>query len=142
MKQAMHENFEREEPVKPGSQRSFGIVMAAVFGLLSLVSWWHHGMAWHWMSAIAAIFLIAALVVPAALKPLNWLWFKIGMLLHAVVSPLVMGLMFYLAVLPTGLVMRALGNDLLRLKHEPDSDSYWIVREPAGSPPETMKDQF
>lgn len=142
MKQATHEIFEREETITQGSERSFGIVIAAALGLLSLLNWWHSGAAWPWMSGVGALILIAALVVPAALKPLNWLWFKFGMLLHAVVSPLVMGLMFYLAVLPTGLVMRALGKDLLRLKHEPDSDSYWIVREPAGPPPETMKDQF
>jgi hypothetical protein len=88
------------------------------------------------------VFLAVAFLWPAALKPLNRLWFKFGLLLHAVVSPLVMGLLFYVAVWPTGLVMRALGRDLLRLKREPDSDSYWIVRRPPGPAPETMKDQF
>jgi hypothetical protein len=63
-------------------------------------------------------------------------------LLHAVVNPLIMGLVFYGAVLPTGLVMRALGKDVLRLKLEPDRDSYWLDRQPPGPAPETMKDQF
>jgi len=59
---------------------------------------------------------------------LNWLWFKFGLLLHAVMNPIIMGLVFYGVVLPTGLVMRALYNDPLRLKVEPDRDSYWIMR--------------
>jgi hypothetical protein len=63
-------------------------------------------------------------------------------LLHAVVNPIVMALVFYGAVLPTGLVMRAMGKDTLSLKIEPDRDSYWILRQTPGPAPETMKDQF
>ena len=73
---------------------------------------------------------------------MNWLWFRFGLLLHSVVNPVIMGVVFYVAVLPTGLVMRALGKDLLRLKFEPDRDTYWIARQPPGPAPETMKDQF
>ena len=91
---------------------------------------------------MAALFLAAALLRPAILNPLNRLWLKFGLLLHRVVNPIVMALLFYGTVLPTGLVMRALGKDLLRLKRQPDADSYWIVRQPPGPAPETMKDQF
>jgi hypothetical protein len=88
------------------------------------------------------LFLMAALLIPAALNPLNRAWLKFGLLLHKIINPVVMGLVFYGAVLPTGLVMRAMGKDLLRLKLQPEADSYWIVRRPPGPAPETMKDQF
>jgi hypothetical protein len=91
---------------------------------------------------VAALFLAAALLRPAKLHPLNLIWLKFGLLLHRVVNPVIMALLFYGTVLPTGLVMRMLGKDLLRLKREPGADSYWIVRQPPGPAPETMKDQF
>jgi large-conductance mechanosensitive channel len=140
--QRTHENYVRDEPNVPGSDRSFGIVMAVAFGLLAGLNWWHNGRVWPWMGCIAGIFLTVAYVYPAALRPFNWVWFKFGMLLHAVINPIVMALLFFVAVWPTGLVMRALGRDLLRLKRDPDMESYWIIRSPPGPAPETMKDQF
>ena len=91
---------------------------------------------------MAALLLAAALLRPAILHPLNLIWLKFGLLLHRVVNPVLMALIFYGTVLPTGLVMRMMGKDLLRLKREPGADSYWIVRHPRGPSPETMKDQF
>ena len=142
MQQSTHENFSRQETTTPGSDRSFGLVIAAALLLLSLVNWWHDGRVWPWMGGIAAVLLAAAFIYPAVLKPLNFIWFKFGMLLHAVVNPIVMAILFYVAVLPTGLLMRAVGKDILRLKREPESDSYWILRRPPGPAPESMKDQF
>jgi hypothetical protein len=142
MSQSTHENFARDEIVVAGSDRSFGIVMAAAFAVLSLISLWYGGRIWPWTGGLAALFLAAALFYPAALNPLNRAWHRFGLLLHRVVTPVVMGLLFFGAVLPTGLVMRALGRDLLRLKRQPDADSYWIVRSPPGPAPETMKDPF
>ena len=75
------------------------------------------------------------------LHPLNRLWMRFGLLLHKVINPIVMGLLFYGTILPTGLVMRLRGKDLLRLKREPGAESYWIARTP-GPAPETMRDQF
>lgn len=126
----------------PGSDRVFGLVMAAVLGLISLFNWWHAGVWWPWTAAVAALFLAAALVYPPLLQPLNRAWFRFGLVLHAVINPIVMGLIFFLAVTPTGWIMRARGKDLLRLRREPDSDSYWIARHPPGPAPETLKDQF
>jgi hypothetical protein len=140
--QSTHESFRREEKIGPGSERSFGIVMATAFVVLAMLNWWREGHVWPWLGGIAIVFLFAAYLCPVALKPLNWLWFKFGLLLHAVVNPIVMGLLFYLAVLPTGLIMRVMGKDMLRLRREPESASYWIVRRPPGPAPETMKDQF
>jgi hypothetical protein len=142
MASGTHESYSRYEAAVPGSDRSFGIVMTAAFAAISLLNWWHAGHSWPWTGAIAVFFLAAAMLYPAALKPLNWLWLKFGLLLHKVVNPIVMAMLFFGTVLPTGLLMRALGKDLLRLKGQPDSDSYWIKRHPPGPAPESMKDQF
>lgn len=142
MTNTIHESFSRDETMVAGSDRSFGLVMAAAFAVLALLNGWHGGHLWPWTAGLAGLCLAAALLFPAALNPLNRVWFKFGLLLHKVVNPIVMGLLFYGAVLPTGLVMRAIGKDLLRLKREPEADSYWIMRQPPGPAPKTMKDQF
>jgi hypothetical protein len=142
MKQSTHEVFARDEKVMAGSDRSFGLVMAAAFAAVTLLNGWHAGRVWPWTGGIAALFLSAAFIRPGVLHSLNLIWLKFGLLLHRVVNPVIMALLFYGTVLPTGLVMRMLGKDLLRLKREPDTDSYWIVRRPPGPAPESMKDQF
>ena len=93
-------------------------------------------------AALAALFLAAALLRPACSIRSTGSGSSSACCCTSIVNPIVMGLLFYGTVLPTGLVMRALGKDLLRLKREPDADSYWIVRAPPGPAPETMKDQF
>lgn len=142
MKQNTHEAFAREEVVVAGSDRSFGLVMTAAFAILSLLNGWHDGRIWPWTAGIAVVFFVASLIYPTILNPLNRLWLKFGLLLHKVVNPIVMALLFYGVVLPTGLIMRAPGRDLLRIKRDPQASSYWIVRQPPGPAPETMKDQF
>jgi hypothetical protein len=139
---ATHEALERDEQIVAGSDRSFGLVMAGAFAVVTVLNAWHVGRIWPWTASLAAGFLIASLLKPAVLNPLNRIWLKFGLLLHKVVNPLIMALLFYGTVLPTGLVLRAMGKDLLRLKREPDANSYWIVRVPPGPSPETMKDQF
>ena len=138
---ATHETF-LPEKAAPGSERSFGIVMAVVLALVAAFNWYYGGRAWPWLGVVAALFAAGALIYPVVLKPLNWIWFKFGLLLHAIISPIIMCLLFYVAVWPTGLIMRAFGKDPLRLKREPESSTYWIAREPRGPKPETMKDQF
>jgi len=142
MPQQTHESYIRQEANEPGSNRSFGFVMAAAFALLALYNGWHEGRAWPWLAALAAIFLATGLLYPAALRPLNKIWFRFGLLLHKVVSPVILALMFYVVIMPIGLTMRAFGKDAMRLKREPNLDSYWIVRRPPGPAPQTMKDQF
>jgi hypothetical protein len=142
MKLSTHEVFSRDEKIVAGSDRSFGIVMAAAFAAVTALNGWHAGRLWPWTGGLSALLLAAALARPQVLNPLNRLWFRFGLLLHRVVNPVVMALVFYGAVWPTGLVMRMLGHDLLRLKREPDAASYWIVRQPPGPSPETMRDQF
>jgi hypothetical protein len=125
-----------------GSERSFGIVFACVFALIGLVPWaLGHGLR-SWALIVAVIFLAAAYIAPRLLTPLNYVWFKFGLLLHHIVNPIVMALIFYGAVLPTGLAVRAFGKDLLRLKRDPAAKSYWIERDPPGPAPESMTRQF
>jgi hypothetical protein len=142
MNQSTHESFSRDETSAPASSdRTFGLVMAAFFALIAFINGWHAGRLWPWELTLAALFLIASLIKPSVLRPLNVVWMKLGLLLHKIVNPIVMGLLFFGTIWPTGIVMRMRGRDLLRLKREPAANSYWIAREP-GPRPETMKDQF
>jgi hypothetical protein len=142
MERSTHEIFSLDEKIVAGSDRSFGLVMAAAFAAVALLNVWHAGRVWPWTGGLAALFLAAGLLRPAVLHPLNLIWLKFGQLLHRLVDPIVMAMIFYGTVLPTGIVMRMMGKDILRLKRRPDVDSYWIVRQPPGPSPETMKDQF
>jgi hypothetical protein len=142
MTQSSHEVFVRDEKVAPGSDRSFGLVMALALAAVTALNAWHSGKLWPWTGGAATLFLAAALLRPSILQPLNLLWLRFGLLLHRIVNPVVMALLFYGTVLPTGLIMRLMGKDLLRLKRQPAADSYWIARQPPGPSPETMRDQF
>lgn len=125
--------------VKMGSERSFGFVFAAVFTIIALWPLISGSAVRYWALGIAAVFAVTALAAPRILAPLNKLWFKFGVLLGAIVAPIVMFLLFFLAVTPTAIIMRALGKDLLLQKIDKSAVSYWIEREePVGS----MKNQF
>jgi len=140
----MHEDFTRKEAVQGSSDRSFGFVMAAFFGLVALFPLLHGPLSsirW-WALAIAAAFLAFALLWPAALRPLNRAWLKLGLLLSKVVSPIVLMILFYTTVTPIGLLMRWAGKDPLRLRRDRAAASYWIPREPPGPSPDSMKQQF
>jgi len=126
-----------------GSDRTFGIVFAcffAVAGLWPLVARAESPRIW--ALALALLFAVIAAIAPAMLAPLNRLWLKFGELLHRVINPIVIGLIYCLAVVPVGLLMRALGKDILRLKLDPSAASYWIPREPPGPAVGSMSKQF
>jgi hypothetical protein len=137
-----HERTVTDVPVQGSSDRSFGIVFTVLFVIIGL--WPLLGGApirW-WSLIVAALFLIAALARPQTLAPLNRLWTRFGFLLHRITNPIIMGLVFFLAVTPTALIMRALGKDLLHMRLDRSAKTYWIERQPPGPPPETMKQQF
>jgi hypothetical protein len=138
---AFHEDFSREEHVEGSSDRNFGITFAVVLTLIAAWHWWT-GHSWMWWLAGGAAFAVVAFVRPSLLAPFNRAWTKLGLLLFKVVSPVMMGLLFITTILPIGLIMRALGKDLLRLKIDKSATSYWIKREPPGPPPVGMKNQF
>jgi hypothetical protein len=124
------------------TERSFGLVFAAAFSGLGVYRWWHgHVDGYGWM-VVAALFLTLALFWPAPLAPLNRLWGRVGQVLHAIVTPLTMGAIFFVAVMPTGLLLRLLGKDVLKLRRDPSVKSYWVACEGNGARPGAMKDQF
>lgn len=137
-----HENLARSEEIKTSSDRAFGLVFTVVFAIVAAWPLIGGALPRWWALAIAGLFLAASLIRPSVLAPLNRLWTRFGLLLHKIVNPLVMGLMFFLMVTPMGLVMRLAGKDPMRLRRDPNAETYWIEREPPGPAPESMKQQF
>ncbi len=137
-----HENLARTDDTKAGSERGFGFVFAAVCALVGIWLLWRGREAfWYWAWAAVA-FALLAIAAPKVLRPLNLLWFKFGMLLHHIVTPVVLGLMFYTVFLPIGLWMRLIGKRPLGLRFDPGAKSYWVERKPPGPPPESFNNQF
>ena len=95
-----------------------------------------------WALAVSGLMLLITVAVPGLLTVPNRLWMKFGLLLHRVISPVVLAILFYVVVTPMGLIMRAFGKDPLRLKREVSDPSYWIRRDPPGPQPDSMSDQF
>ncbi len=139
---ATHERLVREEEIRGSSNRVFGLVFAAVFTMIGLWPLVQVAGVRLWALAVAVVFLATTIIRPAFLTPLNRLWTRLGLLLHAMVNPIIMGLLFYFMITPTGYVMRLLGKDHLNLRWDPAAKSYWIERRPPGPAPETMKNQF
>ena len=139
----MHENFHRQEEIRGSSDRSFGLVFAAVFALAAFLPLLRspHQPRW-WAAVLAVAFALIALLWPKRLALLNRLWLKFGLLLHAVVSPVVLALLFYGAIVPIGLLKRMFGNDSLRLQIDRAADTYWIIRDSSASARSSMKQQF
>ncbi|MBR0714739.1 SxtJ family membrane protein [Bradyrhizobium liaoningense] len=138
----LHESFDREEAVELSSDRSFGLVMAGILALIGAIGFLRGSQHWPWWCGAAAIFGATALAAPGLLGPVNRLWARLGLLLAAIVSPVVLAMLFYLCITPIGLLMRWAGKDPLRLRFQPDADSYWIRRNPAGPAPDTLKNQY
>lgn len=114
-------------------------------GVFALVGFWpviFHGGSPHWWAIIVALcFAGCTALWPQGLRPLNFVWFKIGLALHRIVNPILMGLIYFGAVVPMGLIMQIRGRDPLRIKRDPVADSYWIRRVPP-LPTATLDKQF
>lgn len=142
-KGAIHEEVKAHDAdFVVGSDRKFGLLFFIVFLMVGLFPLLAHHEIRIWGLIVSGVFLVAALLVPRALRPLNVVWMRLGWVLGKIVSPIVLGALFFLAVLPMGLFMRLRGKDLLRLKMDPGAKSYWIERTPPGPAPDTMKNQF
>jgi hypothetical protein len=139
---ATNESLQSHRKVTIGSERNFGIVFAVVFAIIALAPLYHRGIVHWWAIGVSAAFLVCALVAPRVLRPLNHLWFKFGLLLHHVINPIIMGVLYFAAVVPMGLLVRLLGKDLLRLKPDKVAESYWIPRDPPAPSPGGMTKQF
>ena len=124
--------------VKIGSNKSFGIVFFIVFVIISIYPMLKGDSLRMWSLGVSIIFLVLGLLNSKILTPLNKLWFKFGIFLGKIISPFIMGIIFFLVVTPTGLIMRILGKDLLNLKYN-KKQSYWIEKN---GPKSKMKNQF
>lgn len=137
-----HEDLSREQQVEGSSDRSFGLVFAAVFLVVACWPLFHGELPRWWAVGVAMGFVIIAFWRPVLLAGLNRQWIKLGLLLGRIVSPIALGILFYGVVAPIGLVMRLTGKDPLRLKLDSGANSYWIPRKPPGPPPDSMTNQF
>ena len=126
------------DDVKIGSNRSFGIVFFIVFLVIATYPLINNGELRLWSLIISLIFLFLGSVNSKILNPLNKLWFRFGIFLGKVISPLIMGIIFFLGVTPIGLLMRLLNKDLLNLRFN-NNGSYWIKKT---EPKSKMKNQF
>ena len=127
------------DKIKISSNRSFGLVFFVVFLIVSLWPLTSVGSIRIWSAIISAVFLILGLINSRLLTPLNVLWFKFGMILGAIISPIIMGIVFFLVVTPTGFILRIMGKDLLNKKYDKEKETYWIKRDASIG---TMKRQF
>ena len=126
------------DDIKISSNRSFGIVFFIVFLLIALYPLTYVGDVRIWSVIISLFFLVLGLLNSKILTPLNKLWFKFGIFLGKIISPIIMGIIFFLVVTPIGLIMRLIGKDVLNLKYS-DNKSYWIEKT---EPKSKMKNQF
>ena len=119
----------------------FGLVFAGVFLLVGGWSTWKSMPIYWWPLALSGVFALVSLVAPGLLGPLNRVWTLFGALLHVVMSPVILALLYFLVFVPMGLFLRMIGK---RPLSEPDTaaTSYWIERDPPGPDPSTMSQQF
>ena len=124
------------------SNKSFGITFAVVFALIGIFPVAISGAPIIWALGVSVVFALVTLAWPSALSVPNRIWFEFGKLLHMIVSPVVMGGMFFVVIVPIGVFMRAFGKDFLSLKKDSKSTSYWIDRKPPGPDAGSFKNQF
>lgn len=139
---SVHEDYTRTTDVTGSSDRAFGLVFAGFFTVVTGVLFWRRREIVLWPVVAAAAFALVALAAPRVLAPLNRLWTRFGALLHRVTSPIILGFLYAIAIVPVGLLMRLFKQDPLRLRFEPDRQSYWIVREKTGPLRESLTRQF
>ena len=125
--------------IEQSSEKSFGIAFSIVFLIVALYPLINSEGLRIWALVASIIFFFLAFIAPKVLVFPNKLWFKFGLLLGSIIAPIVMAMVYFITVLPTGIIMRLLGKDLLKQKLDNNAKSYWIERKgPMGS----MKNQF
>ena len=127
----------KNKKIKISSNRSFGLVFFAIFLIISIWPLLDDKDIRIWSLIVSLIFLILGILNSNLLKPFNKIWFKFGIFLGKIVSPIIMGLVYFLVVTPTGFIMRFLGKDLLKLKKN-KNNTYWLAKNYKSN----MKDQF
>jgi hypothetical protein len=125
--------------IRMGSERSFGLVFAGVFAIVACYPLLHGGPVRLWALAVAGAFLAASLAVPRLLAPLNRLWFRFGLALGRVMTPVAMALVFVVAVIPTALALKLFRKDPLQRRIDRSAGTYWERRDAQPGP---MREQF
>jgi Saxitoxin biosynthesis operon protein SxtJ len=138
----LHETLARDETVKGPSERRFGFTFAVVFLLVAAYSLFRGHAVWPALLALALVFLAVASLAPNWLKALNRLWLRLGLALHAIISPIVLVVLFFVVVTPVGVLARVAGKDFLRLTFDREASTYWMDRRPPGPTPMSMRNQF
>jgi len=129
----------KKKEIKISSNKSFGIVFFVIFLVVALWPLINEGEIRIWSIVISIIFLFLGLINSKILTPLNKLWFRFGILLGSVFSPIVMGIIYFGVITPIGFLMKLIGKDILNLKQNKKSSTYWIKKEKVIS---NMKNQF
>ena len=127
-----------EKKIKASSNKSFGIVFSIFFLFISIFLFLNEYPTYYWSLFVSFIFLVLGLMNSKILSPLNLLWFKFGILLGKIVSPVVMSIIFFLVVTPISILLKIFGKDVLNLKFN-NNKSYWIEKN---GPKSNMKKQF
>ena len=130
--------MKKDKNIKISSNKSFGLVFFCFFLIISFYPIIDGGKLRYWSLTLSFIFLILGLLNSSILSPLNRLWYKFGLILGSIVSPVVMGVVFFIVITPISLIMKILGKDVLNLK-KVKSNTYWIEKKDSKS---TMKNQF
>lgn len=131
----------KPSPALP-SDRSFGVVFVVFFALLAALAWWRGGSWAAWPAGLSLLTLIVAWLRPRLLRPLNRQWMRLAELLHRIVSPVVLGLIYFGLFTPMAWGMRLRGRDALNRRFDAGAKSYWIDREPPGPDPKSLPNQY
>lgn len=121
-----------------GSDRAFGVVFVVVFSVIGFFPLLGGGSPRAWALATAGVLLATAVARPRWLSPLNRAWFRLGLILHRIASPVIVAVIYFAAATPTGFLLRLARKDVLKLKRDGRVDSYWIVRDPPGPAAESL----
>ena len=144
MASGLHEEFSREHAIEAASNKRFGLVVGAILFVFGCVRAWLHGEI-GWLSGVLGglglMLILAALIKPDVLEPAHRSWMKLGLLLHKITNPVFLGGMYAIAIVPTGLMMRAFGVDPMGLRRQ-RQDSYWIARNKGSSTAQSLEKPF
>jgi hypothetical protein len=138
----LHEKLDREDEVVGPSNLKFGLTIASVSVLLTVIKIIQGSPWWIFWGSLAATLIILVLFLPSALTGANKAWLRLGLVLSKLVHPVALALMFYLSVVPMGLLLRLFGKDLLRLKWDREARTYWIERTDPRPLHQSMRQQF
>lgn len=137
----MSTHRERDAPPLP-TDRSFGITFTVVFALVAAWLWWKDISGAAIFASFSMLFLLAAMVRPGMLRPLNRAWMAFGAVLHRIVSPVILGVIYFGMFTPIAFVFRLRGRDAMHRRTNPQAASYWIRRDPPGPKPDSLNNQF